>query len=90
MVRVQRLDVSRDVLGPIVYYRSVAGTAAGLVCELPCKNGARGLIAIDDELDVLLVSGLGSHISVERSMSSPKSIRIGVNASQIIEVIEQW
>ena len=88
--RIERFDILADIRSPIEDDTGIAGAAAGFVGQLPRENGARGFVAVDDELDVFLVCGLCGSVGVEVIVRSAVSIRVRVDAAEVIKVIEQW
>ena len=85
---IERLDVLADVRGPVVDDARIAGATAGFVGELPGENGARGFVAVDDELDVFLVGSLGGSVGVEVIVRSTVGIRVRVDTAKVVEVVE--
>ena len=87
VLRVQRFDVSADVLGPVVDDGGVAAAAARLVGELPGEDGAGRFVPIDDELDVFFVGFLGCGVGIETIVISAERACVGVEAAQVVVVI---
>jgi len=89
MSRIQRLDVRRRLASPIVDDRGVAAVAARLVHEFPGEDGGGGLVAVHDELDVVLVGGLSGGVGVERRGVTTEYGTIGVDAAEVVPVVEE-
>ena len=89
MPMIERLNVLADIRGPVVDDARIAGTTTGFVGELPREDGARGFVAVDDELDVLLVCALCGSVGVKVIVGSTVGIRVGVDTAEIVEVVEQ-
>jgi len=89
MSRVQRLDVGRNLGSPVVDDRSVAAVAARLVHELPGEDGVGVLVAVHDELDVVLVGSLGGGVGVERRCIAIVNGAVGVDAPEVVPVVEE-
>lgn len=87
---IERLDIFADIRSPIEDDTGIAGATAGLVGQLPRENGARGLVAVDDELDVFLVCGLCGSVGVEVVVGSAVGISVRVDTAKVVEVVEQW
>lgn len=86
---VQRFDVSTSVGSPFGDDARVAAGAAWLVAELPAEDGGAGFVALDDELDVVFVGGLGGGVGEEAVVSAAEDVGVGVDAAQMVEVVEQ-
>jgi len=89
MSRIQRLDVRRRLGSPVVDYRSVAAVAARLVHELPSKDGVGVLVAVHDELDVVLVGSLSGGVGVERRRIAPENRTVRVDPAEVVPVVEE-
>jgi len=89
MSRVQRLDVGRSLGSPVVDDRSVAAVAARLVHELPGEDGVGVLVAVHDELDVVLVGSLSGGVCVEGRGIASKHSTVGVDAAEVVPVVEE-
>lgn len=84
MVRIQRLDVGRRGLCPVVDDGGRAALAAGLVGQLPREDGGRGLVPVDHGLDVLEVLRLGRRVGVPAVVVASEGVDVGVDSAIVV------
>jgi len=89
MSRVQRLDIRRSLSCPIVDDRSVAAVATRLVHEFPGEDGVGVLVAVHDELDVVLVGSLSGGIGVKGRAVASEHSTVGLNTAEVVPVVEE-
>lgn len=88
VVRVEGFDVGRGVRGPFGDDGGAAARAARLVAEFPAEDGRRGFVPVDDEFNVGFVGGLGFGVGVEAVVVAAVDVGVGVDAAQVVEVVE--
>lgn len=81
MVRVQIADIGGCIRRPLEDDICVAATAAGLVGQLPSKDGIRVDVPTDNGGDVLSVLLLGLGVGVPGLLRATEGIYVGLYAS---------
>lgn len=87
MFRVNRFDMLTHIRGPLRYNGSLATRAAGFVADLPAEDRGRGLVAVDDEVYVGEVGGLGGVAGEEVGFCGGVGGGVGVDAAQIVVTV---
>ena len=85
---VEGFDKGAGVRGPFGDCGGGAAVAAGLVAEFPREDCGRGSVAVDDELDVISVGGLGLGVGEEGSGVSSEGGCISVDAAEVVPIIK--
>ena len=60
----------------------------GLVAEFPGEDGGGALVAVHDELDVVLVKLLSGGVGVEGCSVTASDVTVSIDAAKVVPIIE--